>query len=149
MSENKTIIGDREIAVGIIPPTKAIRVQVAIASLCGEGLFKAVAEKSDNPTEAGAAMLSALTSKLDSDVLLGAMTTVFEYVSIDNKRIASIDSAFIGRNKELWQVLFFALKVNFSDFFSGDQWASIAGKVTSTLSPSLSPISTGTSGAQS
>lgn len=147
MNENNTTIGDRIISVGYLPALKAVKVQVAIANLCGEALFKAVTTKNNNPEEAGAAAISALTSHLDSDVLINAMTTVFEYVTIDGKRVSSIDEAFAGgRNKELWQVFFFALKVNFKDFFPESLFRSIAAKVTS--SQSNSSTSTGTSGDQ-
>jgi hypothetical protein len=147
MNENNTTIGDRVISVGFLPALKAVKVQVAIANLCGEALFKAVTTKNNNPEEAGAAAISALTSHLDSDVLINAMTTVFEYVTIDGKRVSSIDEAFAGgRNKELWQVFFFALKVNFKDFFPESLFRSIAAKVTS--SQSNSSTSTGTSGDQ-
>ncbi|UOF77019.1 phage tail assemb.y chaperone protein [Caudoviricetes sp.] len=145
MNENNTTIGDRIISVGYLPALKAVKVQVAIANLCGEALFKAVTTKNNNPEEAGAAAISALTSHLDSDVLINAMTTVFEYVTIDGKRVSSIDEAFAGgRNKELWQVFFFALKVNFKDFFPESLFRSIAAKVTP--SQSNSSTSTGTSG---
>lgn len=147
MNENNTTIGDRVISVGFLPALKAVKVQVAIANLCGEALFKAVTTKDNNPKEAGAAAISALTSHLDSDVLINAMTTVFEYVTIDGKRVSSIDEAFAGgRNKELWQVFFFALKVNFKDFFPESLFRSIAAKVTS--SQSNSSTSTGSSGDQ-
>lgn len=147
MNENNTTLGDRVISVGFLPALKAVKVQVAIANLCGEALFKAVTTKNNNPEEAGAAAISALTSHLDSDVLINAMTTVFEYVTIDGKRVSSIDEAFAGgRNKELWQVFFFALKVNFKDFFPESLFRSIAAKVTS--SQSNSSTSTGTSGDQ-
>lgn len=147
MDENNTTIGDRVISVGFLPALKAVKVQVAIANLCGEALFKAVTTKNNNPEEAGAAAISALTSHLDSDVLINAMTTVFEYVTIDGKRTSSIDEAFAGgRNKELWQVFFFALKVNFKDFFPESLFRSIAAKVTS--SQSNSSTSTGSSGDQ-
>lgn len=147
MNENNTTIGDRVISVGFLPALKAVKVQVAIANLCGEALFKAVTTKNNNTEEAGAAAISALTSHLDSDVLINAMTTVFEYVTIDGKRVSSIDEAFAGgRNKELWQVFFFALKVNFKDFFPESLFRSIAAKVTS--SQSNSSTSTGTSGDQ-
>lgn len=149
MNENTTTIGDRIIAVGFLPALKAVKVQVAIANLCGEALFKAVTTKNNNPEEAGAAAISALTSHLDSDVLLGAMQAVFEYVTIDGKRVSSIDEAFAGgRNKELWQVFFFALKVNFKDFFPESLFKSIAAKVNPTSNPSSLSTSTGTSGDQ-
>lgn len=151
MNENNTTtIGNRTIVAGFLPALKAVKVQVAIANLCGEALFKAVTTKSNNPEEAGAAAISALTSHLDSDVLINAMGTVFEYVTIDGKRVTTIDEAFSGgRNKELWQVFFFALKVNFRDFFSESLFNSIAAKMNpATLNQSNSQTSTGTSGDQ-
>lgn len=148
MNENTTDIGGRTISVGYLPALQAVKVQVAIANLCGEALFKAVATKGSNPEEAGAAAISALTSKLDSDILLNAMDTIFKFVTIDGKRM-SIDEAFAGgRNKELWQVFFFALKVNFKDFFSASLFESVKAKLTPASSPSSSPTSAGTAGAQ-
>jgi len=148
MNENTTEINGRIISVGFLPALQAVKVQVAIANLCGEALFKAVATKSDNPEEAGAAAISALTAKLDSDVLLGAMETIFKYVTIDGKR-TTIDEAFAGgRNKDLWQVFFFALKVNFRDFFSESLFASVAAKLTPASNQSNSSTSTGIAGVQ-
>lgn len=132
--ENTKQFGDRVFAFGTIPPVDAIRVEIAIASVIGEPLFKAFMDaKKTGSTEAdaeqaGAAAIGMLTSKMDADKLLATMETVFKYVSCDGKRV-EINATFAGRNKEVWQVFIAALRYNFSDFFPESLFASIRKKV--------------------
>ena len=61
-----------------------------------------------------------LTSKMDADDLLSTMRSVFKYVTINHNgqgERVDIDKHFTGRNKDLWIVLWHALRFNFSDFF--------------------------------
>lgn len=146
MSENTKIIGGRTVTVGKLPATKAVTVQVALVNLCGEALFKAVTADKDNEEAAGAAALSALSSKLDSKILLGAMEmTLLQYTSIDGKRITNIDEAFADKVEDLWPTFFFTLQVNFQSFFRGSLFTSIAKRVGATLPQSSPQTSAGTS----
>lgn len=132
-------IGGRKWSFGTMPATKAVRVEVAIASVIGEALFKISvdidaasgqpdAEKERKQVEALSAAIGLLTAKMDPDKLLETMNTVFEYCSCDGQRV-DIDSTFTGRNKDLWVVFMEALKVNFSDFFAGGLSDSLAAMI--------------------
>lgn len=145
MSENAKDINGRMVVVGKLPATKAIEVQVALVSLCGEALFKASTTKTADQEAVGAAVLSTLASKLDSEVLLKAVnTTLINYVSIDGKKVMNVDEAFADRVEDLWPTMFFALKVNFSRFFQGNLFASMLARVEG-LTQSNQQTSTGTS----
>lgn len=123
-------IGERTYTFGTIPPFEAIRVEVAIAKVIGEPLFKAFMDaKKTGSTEAdaeqaGAAAVGLLCSKMDADELIATMETVFKYVSVDGKRV-DITAHFNGKNKELWQVFIAALRHNFSDFLPESLFASL------------------------
>lgn len=120
------IINGRTFSFGIIPATECVGVQVAIASVIGEPLFKAVMTSDKaakgkvtladlGPVAVG--LMMTRLSEMGSDKLLQVMNVVFKYVSCDGKRII-LDECFTGRPREMWQVFLAALKVNFSDFFS-------------------------------
>jgi len=132
--ENSKIIGDRTYSFGTIPPVEAIRVEVAVARVIGEPLFKAFMETtkggsaSNDAETAGAAAIGLLVSKMDADDIISTMGTVFKYVSIDGQR-ADINAHFNGRNKELWQVFIAALRFNFADFLPESLFASLPGVV--------------------
>ncbi len=144
MSENQQTINGRVISVGKLPATKSLKVQVALVNLCGEALFKAVSSNKEDQEAAGAAALAALSARLDSEVIEKTMVTVFEYVTIDGERVKSIDASFANNVKDIWPTFFFALKVNFSDFFPAGFLSSL-GKQVATLNPLNQQTSTGTS----
>jgi Phage tail assembly chaperone protein, TAC len=119
---NETSINGRVFSFGNIPALEAIVVEVAIARVIGEPLFKAFMDsKKTGATEgdqesAGAAAIGLMASKMDAKELIATMEIVFKYVSCDGRRV-EINSTFTGRNKDLWLVFMAALKFNFSDFF--------------------------------
>ncbi len=133
--DNTKQIGDRNYSFGTIPPVEAVRVEVAVARVIGEPLFKAFMDaKKTGSTEqdaeqAGATAIGLLLSKMDADELLATMETVFKYVTCDGKR-TDINATFTGRNKELWQVFIAALRFNFSDFLPAGLFASVQSAVT-------------------
>jgi len=133
--ENTKQIGERTYSFGTLPPVEAVRVEVAIARVIGEPLFKAFMDaKKTGSTEkdaeqAGATAIGLLLSKMDADELLATMETVFKYVTCDGKRV-EINATFSGRNKELWQVFIAALRFNFSDFLPAGLFASVQSAVT-------------------
>lgn len=128
--ENTKQIGDRTFSFGTIPAMEAVKVEVAVARVVGEPLFKAFMDaKKTGSTEAdaeqaGAAAIGLLLSKMDAEELLATMETVMNYVSCDGKRV-DINATFTGRNKELWQVFIAALRFNFSDFLPESLFASV------------------------
>lgn len=128
--ENTKEIGGRTFSFGIIPAMEAVKVEVAVARVIGEPLFKAFmdAKKTGSAEadaeQAGAAAIGLLLSKMDADELLATMKTVMDYVSCDGLRV-DINATFTGRNKELWQVFVAALRFNFSDFLPDSLFASI------------------------
>lgn len=155
--DNQATIGGRVFSFGMLTATDAIRVEVAIARVIGEPLFKAFMDANDKapaallaPAEdegddaeadkvrkdkvfesmmqSASSAIGLLTSKMNSDELLETMELVFKTVNCDGKKIV-IDSTFAGRHRDLWQVFIAALRFNFSDFFTGGLFASIPGKV--------------------
>ena len=133
--ENTQQIGDRTFTFGTIPAMEAVKVEVSVARVIGEPLFKAFMDaKKTGSTEkdaeqAGATAIGLLLSKMDADELLATMETVFKYVTCDGKRV-EINATFSGRNKELWQVFIAALRFNFSDFLPAGLFASVQSAVT-------------------
>lgn len=137
--DNTKQIGDRTFSFGTIPAFEAIKVEIAIARVIGEPLFKAfmdakqpgAAEQDaeEAAKQAGAAAIGLLCANMKADELLETMKTVFQYVTCDGKRV-DINATFTGRNKEVWQVFIAALRFNFSDFFPESLFASIRGAVT-------------------
>lgn len=116
-------LADRTFTFGQIPAMEAVRIEVAIARVIGEPLFKAFMDRKDAGADQAAMMHAAgaavglLTSKMNPDELVTTIEAVMKYVRVDGKRV-EVNSAFTGRNKELWQVFIAALKYNFSDFFT-------------------------------
>ena len=133
--ENQKQIGDRTYSFGSIPAMEAVKVEVAIARVIGEPLFKAFmdAKKTGSAEsdveQAGASAIGLLLSKMNADELVQTMETVFKYVSCEGKRV-EINATFAGRNKELWQVFIAALQFNFSDFLPAGLFASVQQAVT-------------------
>jgi hypothetical protein len=136
------VIKDRTYSFGMLPAVEALKVEVAIAKVIGEPLFKALTEKGDNAEAVGGTIIGLIASRMNADELLTTMETVFNYVSCNGERI-EINSTFTGRNKELWSVFLGALRYNFSDFLDVlPSGLNLGGK---TASPSSNqPISTGT-----
>ena len=131
---NQLQINDRTYTFGTVPPVEAIRVEVAIARVIGEPLFKAFTDGNVKDqaaaNEAAAAAIGLLASKMDADELLATMGTVFKYVGIaGQKTTVDINADFMGRNRELWQVLIAALKFNFADFLPAGLLTSIRDKM--------------------
>lgn len=123
-------LNERTYTFGTIPPFEAIKVEIAVAKVIGEPLFKAFTanERGEADAEAaGAAAVGLMLSKMDANELIETMKTVFTYVNVDGKRV-QVESDFNGRNKELWQVFIAALRFNFSDFLPAGLLSSIAGK---------------------
>lgn len=130
---NQKIIKDRQYSFSTLSATDAVTVEVAIARVIGEPLFKAFTASKDADQDAqaaGAAAIGLLASKMDAKDLLATMQTVFKSVSVDGKPInGDIDTHFTGRNRELWQAFIAALQFNFSDFFPEGLWGSARDKL--------------------
>jgi|GEM_PF-2070050 hypothetical protein len=146
-------IGGRTFSFGLVPPTRAIVVEVAIARVIGEPLFKAltgadaeIGDSKEQLLQVGVAAVGMMASKMDATELLTTMQTVFEFITVDGERI-NIDRDFVGRNRELWQVFIKGLQVNFSDFFDGLHFDSSQGLLAK-LTPSKKRTSAGTSSGQ-
>lgn len=120
MADNQKEINGRTYSFGMIPPTKSIPVQVAIARVLGEPFFKmataAKGESAEGQVSVMATAIGMLTAKMDPDELLRVMGIVFDYISVDGKKIVSIDSTFVGRNTEMWEAFGEGLRFNYADF---------------------------------
>jgi hypothetical protein len=143
-------IGGRTFSFGLMPATKAVTVEVAIARVIGEPLFKAltgadasIGDSKEQLLQVGVAAVGMMTSRMDAKELLRTMEDVFEFVTMDGERI-NIDRDFTGRNKELWQVFVKGLQVNYADFF-GDFHFDLPDELASKLKSFRQPTSTGTS----
>lgn len=144
---NTLTVGDRTYYFGDIPAVEAVRVEIAIVKIIGEPLFKAMVDSKDGDklsVEAiGASAIGLLTSRMDADELINTIEIVLKYVTCNGSRI-EINSAFTGRNKELWLVFLGGLRYNFRDFF-GALDSILPQDVKTKLSSSNPPTSTGMS----
>lgn len=130
--DNKYTLGGRTYSFGTIPPTKAVVLEIEIAKLIGEPLFKAFTAgdgkgKETDMKEAGAVAIGLLCSKADADSFLKMLRTVFEHTMCDGQRI-EMDATFNGRNREMIQVFIYGLRYNFRDFFPDALIRSIQSK---------------------
>lgn len=132
--DNQYKIGERTYSFGVIPASKAVVLEIEIAKLIGEPLFRAfaTADKKDNMDTAGVA-IGLLCSKADSESFMKMLNTVFEHTSCNGQRI-EIDATFTGRNREMLQVFIYGLRFNFRDFFPDALFASIRAKMAGALS---------------
>lgn len=132
MNNQRQTIGGRDYSFGVIPATEAVRVEVAVAKVIGEPLFKAFTSgnikgeklSTEDMRQVGMMAMGQMAAKMDPDELLKTMDTCLKYVSCDAKRIDSIDSHFTGRNRELWEVFIASLQVNFADFLPASLFSS-------------------------
>ena len=135
MSAPMKTIGGRVFSFGTIPAVQAVRVEVAIARVIGEPLFKAFMESQAGgdtesaQTAAASSAIGLLAARMDADELLGTMKLVFGSVACEGKPIVEIDATFTGKNRELWQVFIEALRVNFADFLAGGLFGSLVPEI--------------------
>jgi len=131
--ENRYELNGRVYSFGTIPPTKAVFLEIEIAKLIGEPLFKAfTAGEGGDSKEAGALAIGLLCSKADADSFIRMLRTVFEHTSCDGQRI-EMDATFNGRNREMLQVFIYGLRYNFRDFFPESLLNSIRAKTAGLL----------------
>jgi uridylate kinase len=127
---NQKEINGRTYSFGMIPAMEALQVEVSIARVIGEPLFRAFMDQKktglskEEAEAAGAAAIGLIASRMNADDLTVTIERVMKYVSCDGKRI-EIDSHFTGKNKELWQVFIAALQFNFSDFLPESLFISV------------------------
>lgn len=125
-------IGGREFGFRTIPAEESVLVQVTVASVIGEPLFKALTQTPLN--EEGkvdkaqmmaifGAMVGLLTTKLNGKELLQLMKDVFKYVSVEGKPLI-INEHFDHKPKEMWFVLWEALRFNYTDFLPANLFSS-------------------------
>lgn len=128
-TDSKTLeLNKRTFAIGMLPAIEAIKVEVAVARVIGEPLFKAfVSKQGDDEQTMGAAAVGLLLSRMNADDLLATMQTVFAYITCDGQRI-ELNSTFTGRNREVWEVFIAALQFNFHDFFPENLFTSLPDK---------------------
>jgi hypothetical protein len=133
--DNQKIINGRKYSFGYLPVDEALKVEIAIAKVIGEPLFKAATGDENDPDGASAiaVALGIMFSKIDADELISLMKKVFEFVSCDGQRV-DMNSTFSGGHiKDMHQVFIAALRYNFADFFDGSLFPSLAPKLTARL----------------
>jgi len=152
--EDRYAIGDRIYLIRQMPPRLAVPVEVYLAKTLGPALLQAFATTGATSDGAFAVAVGILAERLDEAGLTSMLHKVFRHVGIQGQVIRvcdesnddGIDEWFTGRNKELWQVLLQALRVNFADFFDGNPFFStVANRLKDGILPT-SPTSTSTSG---
>lgn len=126
--EDRYECGGRVYLIRQMPPRLAIPVEVYLAKTLGQPLFKAFATSELSGEGALAMAMGIFAERIEDASLLKTMHSVFRFVGIQDGMVrvceendggAGIDTAFMGRNLELWQVFTKALQVNFADFFGG------------------------------
>lgn len=129
--KNQYLLGGRTYSFGMVPATEAVFLELEIARLIGEPLFKVFAapkdQKEDNVALAGT-VIGLICSKADPDQFLKMLQTIFKYTSCDGQRV-DIDATFTGHNREMIQVFAYGLRYNFQDFFPESLLASIRAKM--------------------
>jgi hypothetical protein len=130
MSSKQQTISGRQYSFGTIPAVEALQIEVSIARVIGEPLFKAFMDikvtgmTKEIAMQAGATAIGLMASKMDAEELQRDMEIVMKYVSCDGQRIPDLNF-FTGRNRELWEVFFAGLRHNFSDFLPANLFDSL------------------------
>ena len=132
-------IGGRQVRASVIPATAALGLEADIVSLFGPALFQAVMASKSDGADVGAAALQRLAVGVSPEKIIGFVTTVMKWVMIDGERV-NLDKHFRGRNREVWEVMFFVLKENFHDFFPESLFSSLKEKAVEKLSQSSPQI---------
>ena len=135
MEDNQFILNERTFSFGIIPAIEAIAVEIAVAQVIGEPLFKAFTETktgskdlTEDAQTSGMSAIALMLTKMEAAKIVDTMATVFKYVNVDGKK-CDINSHFNGRNKELWIVFIQALRFNFKDFLPDSLLTSLKDKI--------------------
>ncbi len=134
MSAPQKTIGGRTFSFGMLSAKVGFRVQIGIIKVIGEPLFKmllgsgagtmgdAISKIQADPT-AFVAGMGLLSQRLDADEMDTLAETLFGSVrlsqTIEGKAVGSpvTFETFQGKPKDIWLVMWEALRVNFADFF--------------------------------
>ncbi len=130
MSNQQKIIDGTTYVYGYMPPEEAISVQVAVAKVIGEPLFKAFMQRGSTEDEqavAGAAAIGLMMSRMSAGDLIMCMKSVFKYTAVGGKSTTTDMTHFQGKNKQMWQVFLGGLAYNFSDFMPASLLHSVSG----------------------
>jgi hypothetical protein len=153
--EDRFECGNRVYLIRQMPPRLAVPMEVYLAKTLGQPMFKAFSTAELSSEGAMALAVGLFTERLDDAQLLKMMQTAFRFVGIkdviiriceENDGGEGLDTHFVGRNRELWQVFIKVLQVNFADFFVGAlSPSSLFAKLRATILPKQS-TSTSSSG---
>ena len=127
--DNKTING-HAYYVRQLPPTKALPLKFKLTKILGTALPSLLQNKGkddDKQAEAFVKAIESIFNVVNPDDLMGLIKSVVETATRDGKRIMdgggdqviSFDEAFQDEYKEMYQVFFFVLEVNFGNFIKG------------------------------
>lgn len=119
--ETKEINGKQYYVVQL-PPRTALLIKFKLLALLGPAakeLAKGVGAKKADQTEALLDGFVSLFKDVNPVELVALMQEVTETAKCDGKRI-QFDKHFQGSLLEVYQVFFWVLTVNFSDFFTGE-----------------------------
>lgn len=112
----KTTIGDHEYSVTQWPATKAMVMKLKVAKYLGKAL--SVANKGGNIVKNLMGNLSELLEDVDEEKFVVLLKEVACAAIRDGERmkVAQFDMYFQGEIKEIYELAFFVLKVNYEDF---------------------------------
>ena len=133
----KRIINGKEYAVKMIDPRRGLKIAFSLIKTFKEPLFIYYRDKVDNLLDEEAKKLNTIDLivrfieenldmlddianiilEIDIDEVIGHLETLLEEASVDGKPIENFDDLFAGNYFEMFQVLRFALEVNFLGFF--------------------------------
>ena len=124
--DNFKEIGGTKYVFEFLPAEDSVHVQVAVAKVIGEPLFKAFMsvanaagseeEREAAQAQAGGVAIGLMLSKMEPNELIATMNKVFKFTSIGGVKASCSLNDFRGKNKEMWQVFIAGLRYNYSDF---------------------------------
>jgi hypothetical protein len=118
--ENTKIINGTTYVFSHVMPEDLIDVQVGIARVIGEPLFKAflgINTSEEEQAAAGAVAIGLMMSNINPVELRSMMRTMFKYTGIGGEKTKlDLNADFQGKPKEAWQVFLAALQFNLADF---------------------------------
>ena len=89
MADNQKTIGDRTYSFGTIPALEAVGVEIAVARVIGEPLFKAFMDSKasgsteDQAQQAGASAIGLMLAKMDPDEVIAKKTHLGATAGLD------------------------------------------------------------------
>ncbi len=117
---SKTTIGENDYSYTQLSASKSLKLKFSLAAVVGSGFAEMVGHLNDTEDSQMTAFTNAIESifsKNDPDKIYGLIERIVKPAFMNGERI-DIDRDFTGKINELYQVVFWVLKVEYSDFFT-------------------------------